>query len=145
MNHGNKHWQHGGSLRAPPLPDHQPPPPAATSPSFTATCPHHHNRTDSGICSSDNSFSTNYHRRTFQPIHLPHHIPIGVPYNERQAGAQCCAEDLYDGREDSSVSTDSQYSQSSHPTSLDSHDVDMNTPLHCHHSKTNYMSKQVYI
>lgn len=137
---------------APPLPDHQPPP---MSPSFT-TCPHHqHARSDSGVGSADTSFTTNYPKRTFQPIHpAPVHSAarpgFTVSYNNRPpmtGGVQhCCgaAEELYHTREDSSVSSDSQYSHSSNPTSIDSHDIDMRTPLHAN-ARQNYMSNQVYI
>lgn len=151
-------------MRAPPLPDHQPPP---TSPGPFTSCPHHHSRSDSGMGSADTSFTTNYPKRTFQPIHpAPIHATArtscsssnSVPYqNQRQqpimstgGGGQhgvhhCCGtvDELYHNREDSSVSSDSQYSHSSNPTSVDSHDIDMRTPLHA--NRHNYMSNQVYI
>ena len=156
-------------MRAPPLPNHQPPQP--TSPAFTSTCPHHHSRSESGVGSADTSFTTNYPKRTFQPIHPAPVNPtaartscssssaIGVPYHNHGRHQQpimstggghhvqhCCqpvTDDMYHTREDSSVSSDSQYSHSSNPTSIDSHDIDMRTPLHA--NRQNYMSNQVYI
>lgn len=133
-------------MRAPPLPNHQPPP---TSPIMTGTCPHHM-RSDSGLGSADTSFTTNTNynnlRRTFQPITPAHSIKVGIPYNESQPGASpnCCCNDLYHGREDSSASSDSQYSHSSNPVSVDSRDTDMRTPLHANCTQ-NYVSKHVYI
>lgn len=147
---GKKHWQHGGSMRAPPLPDHEPP----TSPAFVV-CPHH-SRSDSGMGSADTSFTTNCPKRSFQPIHpAPLHSSVrmsvaSAPYTNTQPMVtgvhHCCvaSADLYNNREDSSASSDSQYSHSSNPTSVDSRDIDMRTPLHAN-ARHNYMSNQVYI
>lgn len=95
--------------------------------------------------SADTSFTVNYPRRTFQPINPAHNIKLGAVYNEIQSNPSGYNEELYRSREDSSgSSSDSQYSHSSNPTSIDSHDVDMNTPLHGV-PKQNYVSKHVYI
>ena len=115
----------------PALPDHQPP---------IHVCPFHHH-TDSGVSSADTSF--NYPRQ-HNSLCSP-----GMRFANGHLFPRPNGEDIYDhtGRDGSSVSSDSQYSQSSHQTSLDSHDVDMRTPLQNKATKpsTNYVSKQVYI
>lgn len=144
--HGQRHWQHGSSVRgksAPPLPNHQPP--HAMQPSYNGPCPvHHHSHTDSGLGLGSTDTTFNYPKGTFSPINPANSIRIGVSYNEREPQAQCCGEEIYHDRGDSSMSSDSQYSQSSHPTSIDSHDVDIKTPLALA-ARPNYISKQVYI
>ncbi|XP_067929960.1 uncharacterized protein [Watersipora subatra] len=144
---GGKHWQHGGSLRAPPLPNHQPP----MSPMMSSACPHH-DRSDSGLGSADTSFTANYPRRTFQPINPARNIQIGVAYNERSPEPnslsptvphRCMCEEPYSDQEDIKASSDSQYSNSSHPVSVESREIDLREPLQT--SKQNYVSKQVYI